>query len=130
MVNSFLARVRDIARIAPPATPTALVARPQALPEQTLRVLPARRAINSPIAKSLRERGFFVARGEVLGWVEQRGQSSIPLQLSVPDLERATATTGGNAVTINLDEDAARYLPPRTRIEIAVRILGEDEPDE
>lgn len=128
MASNLMARVRDLVRVPPP--PTALVVRPTVLREQTLTVLPARRAINSPIARELRERGFFVVRGTVMGWMEQPGQSSVPIQISAPDLERATATTGGTAVTINLDTDAARYLGPRVRVELAVRIIGEDEPDE
>jgi hypothetical protein len=97
--------------------------------EQSLTVLRPRRALNSPIARSLKERGFVVARGTVTGWREQPGQSSVPLEISVPDFERATATTGGAAITVNLDEDAARYFPPRTRVEVAIRIIGEDEDD-
>lgn len=117
-----LAGVRSVA-------PGALVERPVLLPEQTLTVLPARRPSNSPIARELRERGYFVARGTVTGWTEQPGQSSVPIQLAVPKLERANATTGGAGVTINFDDDAARYLPPRQRVEVIVRLVGEDEDD-
>lgn len=128
MDNRLAVFVRNLAGVRSVA-PGAMVERPVVLPEQTLTVLRARRPVNSPVSKAFRERGFFVAKGTVMGWVEQPGQSSIPLQISVPDLERATATTGGSAITINLDEDAARYLPPRTRLELAIRIIGEDEQD-
>jgi hypothetical protein len=100
------------------------------LEERALTVLPARRPVKSEIARSFRERGFAIFRGTVSGWTEQDGQSYVPIQISAPDLQRATQTTGMAGVTINFDEDAARYLPPRQRVEIAIRIVGEDEDDD
>lgn len=109
-----------------PAAPGPLPVRAVA----ALAVLPKARVAPSPVAKMLRERGIMVFRGTVKGFDDATGAGTTAITLSAPVLTQAAATTGGTPLTITLDQDAARYLPPRTRVEVAIRIIPEDEEDD
>lgn len=113
-----LAGVRSVAVREPP-----IAIRERAL----IPAIAAARPMRSPIAEMLRDRGVLVFTGTVTGWTETPGTGTVPITINSPELAAAAAQAGGNSVTLTLDSSAARYLPPRARLRIAVQVLDEDD---
>lgn len=104
---------------------SAVVVRPRVM----VPALPAARPMTSAVATALRDRGVLTFTGTVTGWTCQPGQSYAALTIDAPVVSQPMQTTGMAAVTLNLDREAARYLPPNARVRFAIQVIGEDEDD-
>lgn len=89
--------------------------------------LPPVPRLRSDLAQEIAERGYITAIGTVTGMTTQPGSLSASLNCDFPALTRAAQTAGGNSVVLTIDCDCARYLPVFTRLELAIRVLRDDE---
>lgn len=87
------------------------------------------RAPHSPLAETLRDTGLLLFRATVTGWSETPGTATVPVVLTSPELAAAAQQSGGATLTITLDAESARYLPPRTRLRCAFQILTDEDED-
>lgn len=83
--------------------------------------------MRSDLAEFIATHGYIRARGVITGTTAQPGQSSAQLTVDCPEFTRATQQIGGQSVTLTLDVETARYLPLFTEVEVAIRVLGDDE---
>jgi len=105
----------------PPLRPTAL----QHLPPEMAQWTPP----ITRMAKSLRDRGVIREVGVVSGFDDQQGSGSSTIKLSFPGLSEGVSS-GGGTLSVPLDMEAARYLPPRTRVRLTLEILGAQEDED
>jgi len=85
------------------------------------------RPLKSELAASLARDGYLICEAVVVGLQAQDGANSATINMSVPAFSRASQVAGGQACSITIDCEAARYLAPFTRLELAIRVLSEDE---
>lgn len=74
------------------------------------------------IARSLRDHGGFVVTGVVAGFDDAEGSGTTSIKLSLPKLSEGVGG-GGGSITVPIDLEAARYLPPRTRVRLTLEIV-------
>jgi len=105
----------------PPLVPTAYKNLP---PEMAQWTPPVTR-----MARGLREYGVIREVGMVSGFEDTQGSGSSTIKLTFPGLSEGVSS-GGGTLSIPLDLEAARYLPPRTRVRLTLEIIGEGEGDD
>jgi len=88
---------------------------------------PVPRPLKSELAASLARDGYIICEGVITGTQSQDGANTATVNMNIPAFSRASQTTGGQACTITIDCETARYLPMYTRVELAIRVLGEEQ---
>lgn len=80
------------------------------------------------MARALRNTGVIREEGVISGFEDGAGQGQTTIKLTFPGLAEGVAS-GGGTLSIPFDLEAARYLPPRTRVRLTLEIIGvtEDE---
>lgn len=115
---------------------SSLVVRPNPLPElrpNGWQNLPPEMAGWRPpltrMAKTLRDYGVIRENGVVSGFDDSQGSGSTTIKLSFPGMNEGVSS-GGGTLSIPLDLEAARYLPPRTRVRLTLEVLSGSEDDD
>lgn len=112
-----------------------IVTRPAPLPELRptgLQHLPPEMERWTPpltrMARTLRDYGVIREIGVVSGFEDAQGSGSSTIKLTFPGMNEGVSS-GGGTLSIPLDLEAARYLPPRTRVRLTLEILSGSEED-
>lgn len=103
------------------AKATIVVARPRVLAP----TLAPYRPMDSPFAAAVRDTGAFSFLGRIGSWTEQEGQTSTSIGIQSAMLAATTGSSGGQAITLTVDTELARYLPPRTRVRVTIEVLDD-----